>query len=279
MTQDLRQVISEGIELVEFHRYDTNGYIAGITGTVAAGAIAGAYRGLGIQTADPSIPEPEIISIPGDNGVLGGFIEDSTDVPRFNMDFGVQDFTLNQSLQGGTVYDDGDVNMEAIGPDAATLKDLLIILTSKSKTYSPTNKGTSLFSGYIVAKAQGKPLGRVGFEGRTGAIHRFQIVVNQSTQWGTGATMIAADWGFESAYLIPWHAQNRVTMDRITGNNSTATFSLNHKAVSSAKMRVRVNGTLKLTGWTLSTDLRSITFSPVLASDAVAVLYYEWVYN
>jgi hypothetical protein len=280
MAVNVSQIIAAGFELCEYHILDSNGVIAGTAGSIpAVGAIVGAGVVLGVQTANIAVPEPERVNIPGDDTSLGKFQFDSQDTPEFNLVVGAQDLQQEAAFQSMLVESDGDMNMGVLQPFSPTYKDLLLIFTSKTKSYAAASRGTSQYSGYIIAKVQAQPLGRVTFEGRAGAGFQYACIANQSTTWGVGATFQTAVQGTESAVLRPWSAENRISMDRATGNNVATTFTLNHKPASSAaaKCRIRVNGVQLLSGYTVNATTKVVTFSVAPANNAVVTFTYEWI--
>lgn len=280
MATNVNEVISAGFALCEYHILDSNGYIAGSAGVAPdPGNLVGAGRVLGVQNANITVPEPDREPVPGDNTTLGKFQFDSLDTPEFNLVVGAQNLAQEAAFMSMSVESDGDMQMGVLQPDLPTYKDLLLIFTADAKSQASGSRGVAQFTGYIVPKVQAQPLGRVAFEGRTAAGYQYACIANQSTTWGVGATFQSAVQGTESAVMRPWTAENRISMDRATGNGVKTVWVLSHKPASSSvlKMRIRVNGVKLLTGYTVDVATRSVTFSVAPVNNAVVTFHYEWV--
>lgn len=279
---DIQQVIAAGVQLAQYHFLDSNGYIAGTTGTAAAGA-SGSAMGviLGIQSADVTVPEPDRVPIPGDDTTLGIFQFDSTETPSFTIDVGVHDLGIDAYAQGTNVVNDGDMTFGVLQPSQPTYRDALLILSSVSKSYESDSRGVSKWYHYVIPKVTMQPLGRVTIQGREGAAFRYACIANVSTTRGAGATMRTGTGfeGTESATILPFTSDNRITMQRYVGDNSTTVWNLAKIPASSAiaKTRVYVNGVIRLSGVTISVAAKTLTITPAVATDLPIVVIHEYV--
>lgn len=280
MADSVKEIISAGVELAEFHVLDSGGYISGSTGTVASGAAgAAAGRIRGIQTASVTTPDDELVTIPGDDGVMGAFTFEPDTVPQFTIDVGVQDLDDEAAFQTSRVYQRGNLNMGILQPSGSTLVDMLVILTSKTKAKTPGSDGISRYSGYILPKVNARPKGRVEFAGRQGAVYRYACVANVSDTFGAGETMRADTFGTESGVIIPWTGLYRLTAHRFTGDGVTTAFTLGKTPATStaADFQVWINGVVQNSGYSVNTTTKVITFSPAPALNAKIVVAYFFV--
>lgn len=279
---DLTQIISAGVQLAQYSFLDSDGYVAGTTGTAATGA-NGSPMGtiLGIQQANVTIPEPDRVPVPGDDTTLGAFQFDSTETPGFNIVVGVHDLGLDAAAQGTNVVLDGSMTLGVLQPSQPTYRDALIILTSVAKSFESDTRGTSKFSHYIIPKVTMTPLGRVDWQGRTDAAFQYACVANVSTTRGHGATMKTGMGyeGTESATVIPVFSDNRITAQRWVGDGVTTVFNIAKKPVTSGVVynRVYINGLIRLSGVTIDATAKTLTITPAPALSDKIVMYHEYV--
>lgn len=277
---NVQQIISAGVQLAQYHFLDANGYVAGTTGTVTAGA-NGSPMGtmLGIQEASATVPDTDVEPVAGDDGTLGTFIFDPTSTPTFTIDIGVHDLAIDAYAQGTNVVNDGDMSYGVLQPQLPTYRDALIILTSVAKSYEATTRGTSKYYHYVLPKVTMHPVGRVAIAGRTAAAFRYSCVEQVSTTRGAGATMKVSVEGTESGTIIPLTSDNRITMQRFDGDNTTTVWNLAKRPASTAiaKCRVYVNGLIQLSGVTISATNKTVTISPAVATSLPIVVIHEYV--
>jgi len=278
MTTNVKQ-IAAGADRAEFHLLDTNGYANG-NGSVTAGAAGqGAIRILGIQTADPAIQEGDVVDIPGDDGSQGVFEFDPTSTPSFIMTYAVQDLDQDGLWQGTNVESQGDMRFGVLQPKDRADVDAMINIVSKAKSKESGAEGQSKYHGYLLPRCTVRPLGRVAFEGRTGGAFRARVTVQSTDTMPWGKTLNNTDNGTESAPVIPWTATNRITVQRFTQSTGVTAFgplAQTPAGATVAKIRVFVNKTIQLAGWTADVTTRVITFTPAPADGAVIVVVYEY---
>lgn len=280
MADNVKQYIQAGFEKLLLHILDDNGNPAGITGVApTAGTMVGPYEIIGVQTSDIAIPEPDIVDVPGDDDVLGGFIFSAQTTPAFNIDIGTQDLTLEGAVQETNVENDGNISLGVLQPNAPQYRDVMLIGISRAKSKVSASDGVSQYGGIIVPKCNMVPLGRPEFAGRTAANTRYRVKANKSTQTGFGHTFTNATHGTEAGVIRPWSAAQRLCVDRGTGDGATVTFPLSHipRSTSLADVRVRVNGAIQNSGVTVNVANRTLTFSVAPASNAVIIVGYEYV--
>lgn len=279
MPANITQLIAAGLDRVEFHLLDQNGYAAG-NGTVVAGAAgAAALRALGAQSGDLALPDSDIVNIPGDDGSQGTFEFDPEGTPTFNLDVGVQNLVHQGYFQGTNVETQGDISLGVLQPkDRATI-DAFLILTSKSKSKASGSDGSSNWTGAIIPKATLRPMGRVAYEGRAGAAFRYRVVTAAADKTPWGKTLTEADNGTEAAPIIEWSAPGRISVHRFTQTSGLTVFgplAYTPAGATNASMRVFVNGVIQLAGWSASTVTRQITFTPAPPDAAVIVVVYTY---
>jgi hypothetical protein len=279
MTANVSEYIAAGFERLEYHQLDSAGIAAGASGSISTGATgAPAARILGVKTSDIVIPEPDIVPITGDDGPLGQFIFPSTTTPGFNIDIGAQDLQDEAYFQQTLIETQGDMSFGILQPKDQGFPDFALIAVSRAKSKMSGSDGVANYMGIIIPKCQIVPLGRVSWTEREGATYRYRVSTTISDAYPWGKTLTDAVNGTTGGSIMPWSAENRITMHRWSGDGATTAFTLGQTPASSAvaKMRVFVNNTITTGGITISTAAKTLTFSVAPANGAKIVAVYEY---
>lgn len=282
MTVNVIQTIAAGFDRLEFGILDNNGFFAGATGVVTAGAVGAAPgRMKAVKVANPTVPNPDAVPITGDNDYQGGFIFSSNAVRAFDIEAAVDDFNIVAALQQTNVENQGDISLGLLDPEAANYPSVCLLLVSNAQSKMAGSGGVTGFSGLIVPKCQLVPLGRPQFQERGAASVKFRVVVNSTDRYPFGKTFTDATNGTTGTRFIPWTAENRISMMRFDGDAATTTFGNSsatpHTPASSSlsKNRVFVNGLIQNAGVTPNVGARTITFGAAPAATPI-VWFYEY---
>lgn len=278
MAVNVNQVIAAGFEILEYHVLDTSGYAAG-TGSVAAGAIAAASRIKAVKTMDIQIVEPENVNITGDDNFQGQFIFAPAQGPSFNIEVAINNLTNDGIFQGTSVESLGDINLGVEQPTNPVYPDIALLAVSRAKSKVSGSDGVSGYTGVIIPKCQIVPLGRGGFNERGEATYRYRVIASTSDADPWGKTYRDSVQGTTGAVIRPWTAENRVTIERATGDGATTTFTLSQTPASSSvtlKVLVFKDGLQMTSGVTVNTSTKVVTFSVAPASNSKIVFFYEY---
>ena len=273
--------ISAGTQLAFIGRVDSAGKFAGISGNVTAGlAGEGMYHVLGIQTANPGPVEPETVNIAGDDTTLGAIQFPPNETPQWVMEVGAFDLELQSLLQGTSVLDINGIQIGALQPNGATTPDVCLIYQAKSKSKDAATDGASVWSGYIVPRANCYPLGRAEFAGRQAANDRYQIVAQVAGMLPFGVTIQSSTLGTTGAPLIPFTSDNPITMHRFLTTSAAGAYQLARRPVSQAKTRI-VHALTNVvytpgTDYTVDVANRTVTFTPALPANTPIIVLYEF---
>lgn len=273
--------ISSGTQLAFIGRVDDTGKFAGISGDVAAGlAGEGMYHVLGIQTANPGPVEPETVNIAGDDTTLGAVQFPPNETPQWVMQVGAFDLTLQSLLQGTAVLDVNGIQMGVLQPNGATMPDVCLIYQAKSKSKDAATDGASIWSGYVVPRANCYPLGRAEFAGRQAANDRYQIVAQLASMLPFGVTIQTSTLGTTGAPLIPFTSDNPITMHRFLTTAAAGPYQLAYRPIAQAKTRIVhvTQNTVYVPGadYTVDAVSRTVTFTPALPANTPIVVLYEF---
>jgi hypothetical protein len=278
MTVNVTELIAAGFDRLEYMMLDSSGIAAGPSGSITAGATGSPMgRMLGVKTSDIVIPEPDIVNITGDDGPLGSFIFQPTATPGFNIDVGAADLQDEAYFQGTLVANEGDISLGVLQPKDQSFPDFCLIGVSRAKSKMSGSDGVAGFSGIIIPKCQLVPLGRVSYTEREGAVYRYRVSVTMSDAFPWGKTLTDAVNGTTGGAIMPWTAENRITMHRWTQTSGLTAFNVTNSPASTAvaKMRAFVNNVIT-TGITVTVASKLVTFSVAPADAAKIVALYEY---
>lgn len=280
MSNDLSW-LGAGLDRVEGHVLDSNGYIAGTTGTVAGGAAGSpGFRLVGAQAFPAAAPSPVTVPIEGDDSYMGGFVYPSAAIRGAKLTAAVQGLDINQILGSGNSYNIGNSSIGFIDVMPFSPVNVALIVTSQAKSQQAGNIGNGIWSGVIIAKCQGIPTGRETFAARQAGAFAWEFVFSPSDRLPWGETFNPTVHGINTDIFTPWSANYRKAMHRFTGDNATLAFGpLLYTPASTSLLDVVVykNGYRQTTGVTINATTKFITFGSAPATNDVIAVYYDHV--
>jgi hypothetical protein len=280
------ELIAAGVDLCFYGTNDSAGYLVGANATPPANGNtngSGMARLRGIVSADVQIEDPETVDVPGDNRSQGQFLFEPARPPSFLIENSVFKLSLHALVQGTLVYGDGDINTGVLQPDDPVFPDMCWLLQSPAKKKDIALNGVKAWGGVLIPSTQVYARGRNAFNNREAARDRYRVTANPAGVRPDGLLIDNATYGSTAAPLIEFQADNPVHMHTFRGNGTQAAFILEYTpaAASSAKVRVRVNGTLQVytTNYTVNVGTKTITFAggSIPAPEAKIVVFYEFV--
>lgn len=272
------RLISAGAQKswIAFVSNDKNIITGGTTTAPIAGAVSHGIPLIGVQTVPTGIPEEEVVSVLGDDDVLGSFQFDSTTPTTFIVNTGEQDLLKDALLQDTLVETIGNISVGAIRPLGQTLPDVMFIAQGRAKDTGANGAGG--FVAYLYPRCTIKPLGRESFEGRAPASFRYQVVAQPANNKPTGTTFTNTLNGFEQTNVMELKTNYPIAPVRITGDNSTLTFTLDKTPSTVAgDSIVAVNAVQQPTSaYSFSASNKTITFAVAPASGVPVVVLYGY---
>lgn len=280
MAVNVKQMIAAGFERAYWGLLDTTGILTGQAATApAAGLTTGSPMGkmLGVKTSDVTIPEPEVTTVTGDDQPLGSFIFGSTANPTFNIEVGVRDLTFEAATQETKVMAIGDIDIGVLQPTDPTFPDVFLNFMRRAKSKVVGSDGVSGWEGLFIPKANVIPLGSAAYTERAAASYRYRVIANPCDKFPWGTTVSDTDNGTTGGALFPWSAENRLHVQRFTGDNTEDAFVLAYTPVTLAKCHIYVNGTKVTTGVALDVSTKTLTWTVPPGASAKIVVLYEHV--
>lgn len=282
---NVTQYISAGFQRLDFHRLDTNGLPAGVTGTVTPGANgAAAGRILAAKTMNINIPAADAVPVTGDNILQGTFIFPSAAARSFDVEFAADDFLDREAFQGIKARNIG--NLSFAGRDVApfTLNNVMILGVSNASSKMSGSSGLGMYAGVFATRAQMTIRGRNSFAERGAAAYLGTVVLNLQDSYPWGETFQVANEGYVQSFVEDWTHAYPVTVHRHKQTSGLTKFYLGETPASTNLDDVLVYvldttgiPTRKTSGVTISTTDNSLTFS-VAPTDAFDIVtYYGYV--
>lgn len=244
---------------------DLTGYLLGGTTTapVAGNAAGSAMLALtGMVSADPTVAEPAIVDVPGDNGSQGSFIFGPESQPAFTLEKSVFNMVLDAIAQSTKVFTDGQVNYGILQPANPVHPTMCWILQSPTKKKDVGVNGLKAWSGYIIPASEAFPLGRASFSTRAAASDRIRVAATPVSMLFDGMEINDTDFGTTEGPILYFTSDYPIVFHRFTGDAIEDTFVLSHTPAAANQVQVRVNGILKVltTDYTINLATKELVF-------------------
>lgn len=282
---NVTKYISAGFQRLDFHRLDTNGLPAGVTGTITAGATgAAAGRILAAKTMNINIPAADAVPVTGDNVLQGSFIFPNASPRSFDVEFAADDFLAREAFQGIKTRNIGNLSFAGRDVNPFTLNNLMILGVSNASAKNTGVSGLGMYAGIFANRAQMTVRGRNSFAERAAASYLGTVVLNLQDSYPWGETFQTGNEGYTQSYVEDWTHAYPVTVHRWRQTGALTTFYLGETPASTDLNDVLVyvldtNGipTRKTTGVTINAAAKSLTFSVAPTDQYDIVAYYGYV--
>lgn len=244
------EFIAAGVDLCFYGTVDEEGILVGGTATAPANGNATGNvmtRLKAVQSADLSIPQPDEVSIGGDNRSNGTFTFASEDTPSFTLQQGIFQMILDALQQGTKVMTDGGTKMGVLAPNDYDPADMCWVLQSPAKKKNQGVSGLKGWMGYVIPISTGFPIGPDGMNTRAGKANRTRITTQPADKLFTGVPIDDTNFGTEGGCIVPFTNDFPLYFQRFTGDGDEDTFTLwKAPAVASAEqVSVYVDGVKK----------------------------------
>lgn len=283
---NIQRYIAAGFARLDFHRLDSNGLPAGVTGLVTAGPNGvAAGRITAVVTANINVPAATNVPIPGDN-ILQGTFQFPSDQPRsFDVQFSEDDFADRQAFQG--IIPRAIGNHEFAGRDIApfALNNVMFIGVSNAQARASGIAGLGMYAGVFTTRAQMSVRGRAGLTNRAAALFEGTVTLGSMDSYPWGETFKSDVEGYVNSFIEDWTLAYPVTCHRWTqGGTATTIFNLAETPASTSLSdvliyRVDVNGQAiqQTSGVTIDATLKTAVFSVAPpATDLGIIAWYGY---
>lgn len=235
-----------GWEALQWSYRSNLGYLTGAAGlTVAStGTSSSMARHLGANTADIALPDPTIVSIPGDNTTIAQFQFDGDGFPEFTIEMSVFDSVFHAAVTGLTAATDGDTEMSQFAFGAYTSNPMFLMLTRDLKSQKAGQVGAKGYEHLELFNTAVRFLGS-GFTTKGAAVYRYRVTCNDTDILPDGRTLSTVFSTAPNGRLggIIRSADNRYSYSVLVGDNAETDVTTAYKPISIAKSKAVIETT------------------------------------
>jgi hypothetical protein len=280
MSDNVTQWIAAGFERMEYSLLSTTGVITGgtLTSLPANGSGVSIARFTGVQSAEPTIPEPEFVAIPGDDDVQGKFTFAPADTPSFNILHGVNDLTIGAASESTTNVAYGDVTVRSLQPGAPVYRDALLLFIRQAKEKG-AGDGLQGYEHLCIYKSQLVTASiPQAFNGREGGQYRTSVNTTRSSKRPWGESLSDGTHGTTSEVCFTWFDNYRWTFFLFQGDNSATDIVLSKTPVNdTGRCLVRRFDTgAALTVSSITTATKTVVLSAAPAAALSCVVWHAY---
>ncbi len=230
----------------------------------------------GIKTASPTIPEPEIVPVTGDDDLLAEFDFSATTARSFQIEYSVEDLNILSAILGTNVVTWGEAKVSMLDIPNPPERNIGLIFQSRAKKRNLGVSGQKGWNGTIIPLATLTPLGRASYDERGAAVFRMQVTPQQAQYDPVGITIAAANYGSSGGRYQTFFTENPITLHTWRGTGVVTQFTLQHRPITAAKTPVWSNRVAATTNSVSTTAPYSATVSAAPAGAAAAASVYEF---
>lgn len=233
---NVRRLISAGFALGQIGFNDSNGYQGGIAGSTAEGAVSPMKVIAGVKTANIQIPADALVSVTGDNTVLGTFEFTSNEPRSFEFTVGELDLDIANKSQGTSIYTEGIYYDFMLGdvPERDFL-DGVTIFSSNAKIVELGNR-----SGFyhIVFPNSTMSYQGTSLNEQDEVVQNYRLTINpfRTTPWGRN---VNDAFGKEEGHFLMIGTERRVTLNTYVHDGSSTEFLLSRVPFTSTTGIIR----------------------------------------
>lgn len=279
MTNNIEQLAGFGTKYTFFGIRDSASpnYVAGTSGTLAAGEDSGMGRLLNMSDITATTPEAPQITSTGDNGPANTFKSNPTDSPSGSMAFATFDLVFDTKAIGQVIYAEGPHDIALSSTRCYDFKPVVIVVNSPAKSNASATYGEQGYQVEEYWQVETQPMSVASKA--TGAAHSYTHSLSfdevARTPYGELAVtnyLVNTAWK-----TMPYWSKYPVVYHTYVGDGQSAqTFTLDYLpyAEDGTALQIWINGTKQTytTNYTVDNETGVVTFvSTVPASGAFAV--------
>lgn len=257
-------VIGAGFNYIYFGVVNSSGYLQGsTTAGAAAGASAGMKRLIGARTIPFALPEPEVITVTGDNEPKVSFQFPNAEIINGVFEMASRDLDFEALVAGVKVQTIGTLEQIPIDPSGATSPTMMLLVQRKGKNVEAGSVGTTLWEHFTVLSADITPL-LADVTERTFSPYRYAFNLSKRDRAGTGATFTVVADGTIETTMVGTVGSYPIHYQAFQGDGATTAITLDYTPVALANVYVYDNGVRKYptTHYTLSGKTLTMQYTP-----------------
>jgi hypothetical protein len=270
VTDNVLRYIAAGFQRLDFHRLDSDGLPAGITGEVTANDPlgVGAGRIKLAKTLNITTQAGEVVPITGDDIYAGGFMFDNVQPRSFECVAAEDDFVDRDAFQNITYQNKG--NFSFVGRDIKpfTVNDTMILGISRAQAQSTGALGLPMYAGVLATRCQFSIRGRDAFSERAAAGFNLTANLNAMDAYPWGETFKVDEEGYLASFVQDFTSRMPPTVHRWKGLTAVTNIFVAETPASASLSDMLLYSidsnnipTLITTGVTIDPATKKLTFS------------------
>jgi len=258
--------------------YGVNNSDGILIGNDATGAAAGNTTGQsllrleGARTIPVAIPEPERVTVTGDNEPKVSFNFPSADLPQGILEMAVRDQSFEALVQGTKEQVLGDLSIGSLMPSGANSRNMCLLLMRQAKKWEGAARGSTAWEILFVPTCEITPL-YADITERQFSPYRYSINLSKSARAPWGATFTEGLHGTTEMPLVPIESDNPVMVHAWQGNAVVQAFNLAYTPKTIAKVHAFMNNGVHNPGATVAG--LTVTYGAVPANGQYCHALYE----
>lgn len=275
----MTKLIQAGVSNARIALVGNDGLITGNTTTLPSSTAGNPDMALiGIQDMTTGILENDVVPVPGDDGILGGFIFESAEPRTMMLNTGQQDFLIDSTLQGTNVVTIGGLTGMVLAPVNPEYVSASILVSTRLQPKDAEAFGAK-WKVYYYPLVTISPMDVAQLQGRTAASFRYKAVAQTVTNYSYGTTITGAVEGTSGIVALVLKSNYPMAMIRFTGAGSAGPYTglTQTPSATASDSIVVLNRTVQATtAYTFSTTNKTITMGSSVASGVPLVVLYAY---
>lgn len=269
---NIKNLIAAGFESGQIGFKDSNGEMAGITGTLSNGSVASMHTWAGVKTANVQIPDDTVEPITGDNTVLGTFTFPSNAARSFEFTVGQLDLDIVNKSQGTNIYTMASYYDTLLGDVLdRDYMDAVVWLRADAKIKDSGKEGSGYFN-LVFPNAQATWLG-TSLNEQAAMTQNFRLTINPFTRDLVGRSLESNGYGKTEAHFLFWASERRMTLNTYKHDGAASSFVLSRVPYTDTNGKIRagifrtnpngVNGQEVTTSAAIAAATKTVTISGI----------------
>jgi hypothetical protein len=281
MTVNISNYTNAGLQRAEVSFFDnTDNIMIGSGTTLAQGADSPMLVVDGVNSYDLQPQAQRVVNTEGDDGVLGTFFFEPSELPSGNLVTGTFNSALAAQAQGSLVYSDGDFDVITYQPKDFINRRLMLVTTAQSQARDASSVGNPGFVITVWPSVQLRARGHSGGQtNATAGTYDHDIIANLVDKYPFGEAFSLSNEGTTQAVGYQYFSPNRVSYHAFVADGATTDFQLANTVAASDALKVQAWKDGVRQAYTTNYTAAGTTFTLAAAGSAGEKwsVRYQWI--
>lgn len=274
--------VGHGFDNIQVGQRDSRGVFIGFDGLTAAdtGESSSMRRLEGANTVNLGLPEPQTISVPGDNGVKAIFVYDSETLPSGVVELSVTDSAMINTAQRTVALSEAGQTFTPFGLSGAIPRRFITLFTRLLQGQDTGAIGAEGFEHFLGLNIEWRYLGKA-FGNRATNFDRWQVTANYADRLPDGRLISAVFPEVPGAKCIGFEVSSeyRISYSMLVGDGTVDDIVVANEPISTAKTLATLETTDFATNAITAVDQSapySVAMTTAPASGKFGIVRYEF---